>query len=221
MGILELRIYSCRLKEQLDFYKSILGLPLLDQNDKEFTVKIGNTQLTFVGRAEASPYHFAINIPSYKETEALIWLKSRVEILPWEGKEIINFQNWNARSIYFHDADQNIVELIARRDLQYKSDKLFSSWQFQEISEIGMLVTNIQRTYEKLQRWTGIEIFDGSFKAFCAIGDEKGLFICIDKAKDTWFPTNEKALPSTFEISFAVQGKTYRMKYINHEIHPL
>ena len=41
--------------------------------------------------------------------------------------DIANFVNWHAKSVYFFDPAGNIVELIARFDLDNKTSETFSS----------------------------------------------------------------------------------------------
>ncbi|CAZ96789.1 VOC family protein [Zobellia galactanivorans] len=221
MQIKELTIYSSKIKEQSEFYAQVLGLPQIEESANKLSFQCGKSILHIEFNADTSPYHFAINIPANKELEALNWLKSKVKILKDGDREIQDFDFWNAKAIYFYDSDQNIVELIARKNLNNPSDQKFGLDQFLEISEIGMPTTDIQKKYDRLARLTGIEIFDGGFERFCAIGDEHGLFICIDKALKDWYPTNDKAFSSAFEIELVEKGKAYRLAYKNGKITPL
>ncbi len=53
---------------------------------------------------------------------------------------IADFIDWHARSVYFFDPAGNIVELIARDDLNDVADGAFSSRQFRNISETGLVL---------------------------------------------------------------------------------
>jgi catechol-2,3-dioxygenase len=117
--------------------------------------------------------------------------------------------------MYFYDEDQNLVELIARKNIQNSSDKIFDSNSFLEISEIGLPTLDIEKQFNILNKLMGIEVFDGGFEHFCAIGDENGLFICINKEKKDWFPTNEEAYSSDFEILFFEKSKEYHFQFKN------
>jgi catechol-2,3-dioxygenase len=218
MEIKELKIYSSKIKEQADFYSKVLGLIVIKLTEDNVFLEIGKSILNIEFKAETTPYHFAINIPSNKEYEALEWLKSRVEILKEEGNEIQDFDFWNAKAIYFYDKDKNIVELIARKNLNNLSNQKFDSNQFLQISEIGLPTLNIENEFKQLKSLTGIEIFDGGFERFCAIGDENGLFICINKKVKYWYPTNDKAFSSEFEIRLLEKGNEYRIAYKNEKI---
>jgi catechol-2,3-dioxygenase len=218
MEIKELKIYSSKIKEQADFYSKVLGLSVIKLTEDNVLLEFGKSILNIEFKAETTAYHFAINIPSNKEYEALEWLKSRVGILKEEGNEIQDFDFWNAKAIYFYDKDKNIVELIARKNLNNLSNQKFDSNQFLQISEIGLPTLNIENEFKQLKSLTGIEIFDGGFERFCAIGDENGLFICINKKVKYWYPTNDKAFSSEFEIRLLEKGNEYRIAYKNEKI---
>jgi len=218
MRIQELKIYSSNIKEQADFYSKTLGLEIVDQNNQSVFLRLGNSILQIAYRSSTTPYHFAINIPANKDIEALEWTKTRVTLLKDGMKEIHDFDSWNSRAIYFYDQDRNIVELIARKNLNNASDQKFNSGQFLGISEIGLPTQNIEKEFEQLNRLTNIGIYDGTFERFCAIGDEHGLFICINKNVKDWFPTNDKAYSSDFGIKLIEKGKTYEIEYKNEKL---
>jgi catechol 2,3-dioxygenase-like lactoylglutathione lyase family enzyme len=220
MQIKELKIYSSNIKAQTDFYNKILGLNIINYTDKNVSLAFGKSILNIEYKTKTTPYHFAINIPANKEFEALDWLKSKVEILKDGNIEIQDFDFWNAKAIYFYDIDENIVELIARKNLNNLSNKKFNANQFLEISEIGLPTLDIQREFVQLTSLTGIEIFYGGFERFCAIGDENGLFICVNKGVKDWFPTNDNAYSSEFEIKLIEKGNEYRIEYKNERIKP-
>jgi hypothetical protein len=51
-----------------------------------------------------------------------------------------------------------------------------------------------------------------------AIGDENGLFICINKNKKDWFPTGDKAHSPEFELDFQENGKDHKLEFKNEQI---
>jgi catechol 2,3-dioxygenase-like lactoylglutathione lyase family enzyme len=201
MTIKHLTIYTSRLQEQVEFYQHILGLTLRNTSENSVDFKIGHTILTLCKESSATPYHFAINIPSNKDIEALHWLRQRVGILRDNENELINFENWNAKSIYFYDADKNIVELISRKNLKIETNESFDQNQFLGISEIGLSVQNVADTYEEIRAIKEIEEFDRYLDIFLAVGDEQGLFIIVDQNKKPWFPCNDFAYTSNFKVS--------------------
>ena len=200
MIINKLRIYTSQLPEQSNFYEKVLGLTLTNKTENSVDFKIGYSIFTLSQKDSATPYHFAINIPANKDREALDWLKQRVPVLKDDDAELIDFSNWNAKAMYFYDCDKNIVELIARRNLNIQTDAPFDQNHFLGISEIGLPVQNIEDTYRQIQAIKDIKIYDGNLDRFCAVGDEQGLFIIIDQNKKRWFPCNDAAYSSDFEI---------------------
>ncbi|MFD2825901.1 VOC family protein [Leeuwenhoekiella polynyae] len=215
MKIQELKVYTPHLNLQRLFYEETLGLEAFNATNDRFSVKLGESILVFEERETATPYHFAITIPSNKEKEALIWLKQRVDILNYEGNTIQEFKNWNAKAIYFYDADHNIVEFIARNTLNNQTSDGFSKAQLLEISEIGLPTDAIEQSFIILNKTPGLEVYDGNFERFCAVGDANGLIILIDKNSRKWFPTNDTAYPSDFSLIAKVDRATFRIEYKN------
>ncbi len=195
----EITIFTSRIESQKDFYCRKMGLRMTAESTNSFSIAIGTSFLNFKFRQYATPYHIAINIPSNKDMEAWDWLKSKVNIIQDEGQSLVNFSKWNATSLYFYDPDMNIMELICRKNLDVNSNKLFSERDFLHISEIGLPVHTIQPVYQMLHSQLDLEIYDGDETRFCAIGEETGLFIVVDKALKKWFPTNDNAYSSDFE----------------------
>ncbi|MEG3659306.1 VOC family protein [Arenibacter palladensis] len=218
MKIQELTLYTTNIESQSEFYSQVLGLKIVKKSSKCVSFQVGNTLLHFEFNKTATPYHFAINIPANKDKEALLWLKSRLSILKDGQDEIIDFRAWNAKAIYFYDQDLNIVELIARKNLKNESDQKFGPEQFLEISEIGVPTRDIENVFSILSGVMDIEIYDGGFGNFCAIGDETGLFICINRDHKKWYPTQDKASPSEFELKLSQNGKTYSIEFKNENI---
>lgn len=221
MKIKELKLYSNHLKEQKEFYISLFKLDLVNESASSFTVKVGETLLSFTKSDDNPYYHFAINIPSNQIEAALQWLKQRVEILPFENEEIVDFVNWNAKSIYFYDADKNIIEFIARRNLNINSHHSFSGKSLLHISEIGLPTNDVPKVFNKLNKDYALEKFDCDLKRFCAVGDENGLFIVVNYNLKKWLPTWDEALPFPFEINFSnSRGKTYNWRIEDETIIP-
>lgn len=218
MQIKKLKIFTTKLSEQSQFYAEILGLEKLDPTEKTVSFKIGKSVLEFEKAKHSTPYHFAINIPSNKEEEALDWLKNRVKILKDGNNEIQNFEAWNAKAMYFYDIDNNIVEFIARKNLNNQTEGKFDQNSLLEISEIGLPTNDIENEFKILSENFGLEIYSGGFDRFCAIGNENGLFICVDKNIKDWFPTGDKAYSSNFEIFMGHNEKTYTITYHNEKL---
>jgi catechol-2,3-dioxygenase len=218
MQIKKLKIYTANLAAQSQFYAEILGLEKLGSTKKTVSFKMGKSVLEFESAPISTPYHYAINIPSNQEMEALKWLKDRVGILKDGSNEIHDFVAWNAKAMYFYDPDQNIVEFIARKNLDNNSETAFDQNALLEISEIGLPTDDIEKEFNLLNKNLGLEIYSGDFDRFCAIGDENGLFICVNKKIKDWFPTNDKAYSSNFEMIMGHNEKAYEIEYKNEKL---
>lgn len=213
MYIDKLSIYCGDLQKQQQFYTEVLGLKAVDKWEDSVTYLLGNSALRLEYSPDFRPYHFAINIPSNQISEALQWLRTRVVVLKDGDREIQDFTSWNAKALYFYDVDYNIVEFIARRSLKNESKSGFSQTSLLEISEIGMPTEDIERVYNSVHSKCGLPIYSGDFGGFCAIGDEHGLLICIDKNKKLWYPTNDPAYSADFRLSFKAGGKAFKLRY--------
>lgn len=212
MHIKKLILYTPDVERQTQFYTQVLGLIPFEIRSDLVSFQIGESLLVFKYKHEATPYHFAINIPAYQDKEALRWLKSRVDILKDGNNEIQDFKTWNAKAIYFYDADKNIVEFISRNNLKQVLNQPFNQQSLIEISEIGLPTQSIEQEYRLLNKMLGVEVYDGSFHRFCAIGDEHGLFICIDEDRK-WFPIKDHAYYSDFIVDVEVNKKQLVLDY--------
>ena len=200
MKIKELILFTQNLKAQIEFYSKVLEFEMIACDKVSCSFKMGSSILTFVTKENSKPYHFAFNIPSNKENEASIWLKERVSLLPHEGEEIIDFESWNARAMYFYDTDMNIVEFISRKNLNKNSNSPFSPKSILNISEMALASTNIKETVAILNSINPIKKYSGDFERFCAIGNEDGLFILANPLLKKWFPTDDEIEQSDFKI---------------------
>lgn len=210
MNIISLQLLTNNLKQTHEFYSKILGLEIIESQEDCITFKAGSSTLTFIQSPIPDPlYHFAFNIPSNKFEEALAWMEAKVEILPVsDTSKIADYTNWNAKAFYFFDFTGNIVELIARFDLNNYSDQPFTSSSIAEISEIGIVVDDVYNRSEEITSTHHLPIFSKQprLENFAAIGDDNGLFIVVDKQKN-WFPTNLQAKPFPAKATIHYDGR--------------
>lgn len=218
MRIERLEIKSLNFEDQLKFYRDLMGLKIKNSNLETFEVVIGYSLLEFTKSENATPYHIAIHIPDKQEEKALEWIKERVPVLRNNTDEIIDFSAWDAKSLYFYDADKNIMEFISRRSFSAPKVDMFSEKSLVGIAEIGMATNDIMEKFQFLNNQCLLEKFDGDFEKFCAIGDDEGLIITINKNKKTWFPTQDIASLSDFKISFNHLGNQHRLVFENDDI---
>lgn len=224
MNIRLLILETARLEELKEFYSHVLDWPPADEEEGSFTLELQNTELEFRRHnGDLDPfYHFAINIPANKIEEALAWLKPRVQLLWLDDfqSNIAAFNNWNARSVYFLDPAGNIVELIARFDIDNATDEPFSPKQFLDVSEIGLVVPEgeLQTKAHQLLDDFSLSWFSKQppQESFKAIGDDKGLFILVPEHRN-WYPLqNCPAIMAPLKIYFSVSGRHHLLEF-HHE----
>ncbi|GGK26401.1 hypothetical protein GCM10007962_20890 [Yeosuana aromativorans] len=200
MTIQEITLFTSDIQKQKQFYKQVLNFEQILDTPEKISFKTGKSTLIFQCKPQTKPAHLAFNIPSNAIYDALIWLKQRIEILPFEGEPIVDFNGWKAKSVYFYDTDHNILEFIARERINIESDTAFNPNTILSISEIAMVTDHIEPLFETINSINPINVFDGDFDRFCALGNDEGLFIMVDKNKKTYFPTMEEAFTSDFII---------------------
>ena len=218
MRIEQLQVYSSNLQEQKNFYGNILQVPLKNVSETSFQVQLGFSVLEFQQKESATPYHIAFHIPALQEELALQWLKKRVSILKDGGEEIVDFPAWKAKSIYFYDADKNIVEFISRKHFFSPESEKFLGESIVGISEIGLATTDVKSAFDFLNQHFDLEKFTGDYEHFCATGDDEGLFIVINKEQKDWFPSNDKAFASEFNIGFSTASGKAELAYKNERL---
>lgn len=196
MYIPELQLLSSDISQTKKFYHEVLGMPIIHADDSTIKISAGQSALQFNKVNNLNPfYHFAFNIPANKFDEAFTWANNKLELIPiTPTSTIANFKSWNAKAFYFYDNNQNIVEFIARFDLDNNSDKAFDGSSIISIGEIGIVVDNAKEYSEKLLEEHGLNFFSRQPPQddFVAIGDDNGLFIVVNN-KRNWYPTNKPA----------------------------
>ncbi|HWB19418.1 MAG TPA: hypothetical protein VG711_03890 [Phycisphaerales bacterium] len=188
-GIRRLRLETHALEEMKAFYARTLQLEITDSEPNQFTVHAGGTLLTFVGAESGRPvYHFAFNIPENMFAEAKAWLRTRVAILRnTDGSEDFEFRSWNAHACYFLDPAGNIVEFIARHNLQNARAGDFGPQDILYASEIGIVVDDVRAAAEAVRDELGMRPFVTGMPDpgadFCAAGDDHALLIIVKKGR--------------------------------------
>ncbi|QBD76581.1 hypothetical protein EPA93_11435 [Ktedonosporobacter rubrisoli] len=192
MRIAEISLCAPDLVTQQEFYTGILGLPLVQATDTSFTVQAGETRLNFqpIKRGRAL-YHFAFAIPCNKFAQAEEWLKKRVPILGRGGKETFFWPEWNAASMYFYDANGNVVELITHYDLAVQASGEFGPQDLLYVSEISLVVDDVPMRIGRLKAKLGLETYRCCEDTCALLGDIHGLFTVV-QAGYLWFPTRNK-----------------------------
>jgi catechol-2,3-dioxygenase len=192
MKLQHIQIQTNNIQETTSFYQDILELPIIEKTTDSVTIQAGNSTLKFIENPQfKSIHHFAFNIPENKLDEAIDWCKSKVDLIFIEDQKVItNFENWNANAVYFYDNNGNLLEFIARHDLNNAQTEAFSSKSILNISEIGIVNENPLELGKQLIVKHGLEFFskNANSEFFAAVGDDEGLLILVHP-KRNWYPT--------------------------------
>jgi len=221
MNIQRVELLTVDLEAQSDFYTNILELPT-EPTSSRLLIAAGTTEILFT---QASPdfdgaYHFAFNIPENQYFAAKKWISSRIPLLRDEsGKEDFAFESWNSDSLYFMDLAGNILEFIARHNLQNAADGIFNSSQILNVSEIGLPSENVIGWANELCTRLGLSVFkQESNETFTPVGDDNGLFI-LPIQNRIWMPDSgvpAKMLP--IKVRGNSDGKDWEVHGVPYEI---
>lgn len=206
MKIHTVKLETSALSQVADFYRSTLGLEVITADPGKAHVRIGSSWLIFSENPAATGiYHFAFNIPCNQIREGMSWLeRCGISLIANEkGENQIDFPNWNAEAAYFFDPAGNIVELIARRDLQNEGTHPFGPESLMEISEIGIVTDDVLAWNARAEHDFGILPFDKQKPSpdFSALGTDMGLFIVVPENRK-WFLTDIPAMRAPLGVSF-------------------
>jgi catechol-2,3-dioxygenase len=182
MRIQKLTLQTRYLADQKDFYHTTLGLPLLAETTASFTLQACATRLRFQEAQQGVLYHVAFTIPRNTFPEAKSWLHKQSE-------DEFFFGTINARSLYFCDAANNILEFIVHYDLDYETEGPFGLPQVLHVSEIGLPVEDVLAQVSLLKEKLNIEPYGGLVSAeFVFLGDIYEQLVVV-KIGRPWQPT--------------------------------
>lgn len=212
MRILELTLLTHDVRAMRTFYGARLGLPVVGATATSISLRAGDTRLTFesAGPGTRPFYHFAFNVSASRFDEAVEWIGERASLLTRGSDRTFDFPSWNAHSVYFEDPAGNVAELIARRALpETDRDRTagFGPGAILSVSEIGLPVRAVEETSRFLSAATGVPLWSRSGGGFAALGDDRGLFIVVTRARD-WYPTHRAA--GVFPVVLTVDGPRER-----------
>ena len=198
------------------FWTQELGLDFTLSNNGTFGVQLGTSRLIF----NPSPtfivprYHFAINIPSNQIENALEWLINKDGKFPdgpknpvkiWtdseSGPQIIRRDLYNAHSIYFSDPAGNVIELVARHDLNNAQPGPFNKSMFLNISEVSVVTKDIRKAAQLLESNFGVKEIEGSTSSFKPVGGLNGYLVLIVPGRPLGPNPDVQAYPYGMEIT--------------------
>ncbi len=208
------------LQGTAEFYSTVLGLPLLKYDKNALIIDAGSSQLLFRSSENLHPvHHFAFNIPCNQIDAALHYLRQKdLGVFVYEGHQIIDFSAWNAKAIYFEDNNGNILELIARFDLNNKSMAPFGPGSFLCLSEIAIVANDVEAQCRDLENTIGLLHYDKqpAHQNFAAMGNAEGLLIISSEGRN-WFPTEIPAQKSPVTITLLQNNRQYSLDF-NHDL---
>jgi len=211
MKILELELLSDDILKTEVFYNEVLGLKTISKKDSGISFNAGSTKLTFRPSVDVKPvYHFAFDVPNNKLLEAFDWIAKKTEIMyVIPPDKVADFYNWNAKSFYFYDINGNILEFIARNDLDNATQKAFDGSSILSVSEIGLVSKDVVVQCDELFDKYGLTAYSKQPKLnkFIVLGTVTGLFILVEENRD-WYPTDKKSKSFWTKIVFSNNGET-------------
>lgn len=192
MKIQQLEILTKDLIATTAFYQNTLGFSMVEKDTTSISFQAGSSILKFVENPNFnSPYHFAFTIPKNKLSQAIEWCSSKVQLIPIVDQHLIaTFENWNANAVYFYDNNGNLLEFIARYELNNAQTKPFDSSSIINLSEIGIVHENPLVLGEELIQKYQLAFFDKNENSanFAVIGNDDGLLIIVPPNRN-WYPT--------------------------------
>lgn len=222
--ITELNLRARRLDQNRFFWETLLGFTVIDAPSAgQYTLQVGNTKLTF-RQSNTNPdleatffpqYHFSIAIPSNQVENCLDWVLSQKAVNPatnaevtipiWKDylneAEIIRRNLYNSQSVFIQDPAGNVIELLARHDMNNTATGAFNKGMFIGISEVGIVTRDVRKTAALLKETFGVDEVLGSSNSFKPIGGATGLLKLIVPGKP-WIPTeNELAVDHEMELT--------------------
>ena len=196
----------------LRFWRDVMGFPTDSVAPNSFRVDIGLNSITFINNSGAidtsstitPKYQFTISIPSNQIENCYNWLidadstnpsKIRERAKFWTdaetGSVIYRRNQYNSQSIYIKDAGNNIVEILARHDLNNTAEGEFNRGMFLGITEVGVVSRDLRKAAEELKAAYGVEEVVGSSNSYKPLGGPTGLLKLNIEGK-IWTPTENQ-----------------------------
>ena len=157
-------------------------------------------------------------------------MRGRIPLIPaWRNRrdpdfpeDVIHFPNWNAHSLFFWDPAYNVVELIARHDLDNGRPGKFTRKDVLYASEIAIAVDSQNESAHMLHDDLGLAVYPpGRKSGWWSMGDENGLILCTQNGR-SWgehTPTPRRLRTHPVEIEIAGdEDKVYMLQNYPFEI---
>jgi catechol-2,3-dioxygenase len=197
MDIRQVQLATRSLADTARFYER-LGCPV-EIVDATVRIVVGSSLLVFRELPEMTgALHLAMTIPTGTFEAAKAWIAGLTTVLGTDDQdEFEGPPNWNSRSVYFEGPDQQLLELIERRDLPVDVGEN-TAVPLVSVSEVGVPVPDVLGAVEALRR-AGLEPYaNPPGESFSAVGDVDGLVILVSPDR-RWFPTGDRS-PSSAPV---------------------
>ena len=202
MDIRQVQLAARSLADTARFYER-LECPV-EIVDTTVRIVVGSTLLVFRELPEMTgALHLAITIPTGTFDAAKAWIAGLTTVLGTADQdEFEGPPNWNSRSVYFEGPDQQLLELIERRDLESGARRVGAGTDagvpLVSVSEVGVPVPDVLGAASALRR-AGLEPYaNPPAESFAAVGDVDGLVILVSPDR-RWFPTGDRS-PSSAPV---------------------
>ena len=190
------------IEKMKQFYTEILEMPILRAKESFFTVRAGNTHITFQQSStdEANLYHFALRTNlSFYEYMFRKMKDGNVNFLPDSEGNLSRY--WKGKQVYFNDPDGNIVEILER---EIPDDEVTPGWV--DVCEIGIPSASVEDMSEFLTPINNVNHEESD--TFRFYGDELGTFVLVKEGRN-WYPTDRPA--TIHPIVVEVEGDNYQV----------
>ncbi|WP_434769306.1 VOC family protein [Curtobacterium flaccumfaciens] len=202
MDIRQVQLATRSLADTARFYER-LGCSV-EIVDTTVRIVVGSTLLVFRELPEMTgALHLAITIPTGTFDAVKAWIAGLTTVLGTDDQdEFEGPPNWNSRSVYFEGPDQQLLELIERRDLESGARRAGvgtdAGVPLVSVSEVGVPVPDVLGAASALRR-AGLEPYaNPPGESFAAVGDVDGLVILVSPDR-RWFPTGDRS-PSSAPV---------------------
>jgi hypothetical protein len=221
--IIDVQMRSNNFVNNKRFWSKVMGFDVDSVAPNSFKVNIGFNSVTFINNSGAldtsssvtPKYQFTISIPSNQIENCYSWLldadssnsskiaePAKFWIDAESGAAIYRRNQYNSQSIYIKDAGNNIIEILARHDLNNTAEGEFNRGMFLGITEVGVVSRDLRKSAEALKAAYGVEEVVGSSNSYKPMGGPMGLLKLNIEGK-IWTPTeNEIAVgyPMTIRV---------------------
>ncbi len=218
MQITELTLATGDPEELKKFYSEELGFVEIEAISASdgFSFRAGHSRINFIPGDKDARYHFAFNIRPDQLEASMQWLdRHGIDLIPDKSsnKNIVDFPNWKAKSIYFFDPMGNIVELIARASISPAGNApKFSAKSIISVSEIGIVCDEVGAMRQWIEMSHGLSGFARQINSedFSALGDDEGLLLLVPKNRP-WYMGNFEAKHFPIALTGMNAGNSFKL----------